>query len=288
VFNLLTGSGSALGEAIVNDPRLAGITFTGSYSVGMWIYRQLSAGRYPRPAILEMGGKNPVIVTRQADLDRAALGIVRSAYGLQGQKCSALSRIYADEGIADDLIDRIRAQIENIKVGDPTKRENWMGPVIHRRAYQQFLEYASALALRGRIVIGGKHLVDGDLAAGYYCAPTLAEADSGDPLWKTEMFLPIALVGRFASNEQAMRLANDSDLGLTAGVYGSPQEVEWFLDRIEAGVGYANRPQGATTGAWPGYQAFGGWKGSGSTGKAIGSNYYLPLYLREQSQTVVD
>jgi 1-pyrroline-5-carboxylate dehydrogenase len=100
------------------------------------------------------------------------------------------------------------------------------------------------------------------------------------------MFLPIVMVHRTGSNEESMRLANDVPLGLTAGFYGA--EIDWFCDRIEAGTTYVNRPQGATTGAWPGYQAFGGWKGSTSTGKAIGSAYYLPLYLREQSRTIVD
>jgi 1-pyrroline-5-carboxylate dehydrogenase len=102
------------------------------------------------------------------------------------------------------------------------------------------------------------------------------------------MFLPILMLHRVSSNTTAMALANESPLGLTAGFYGGAEEVSWFNEHIEAGVTYANRPQGATTGAWPGYQAFGGWKGSGSTGKAIGSFYYLPQYLREQSQTVVE
>ncbi len=107
-------------------------------------------------------------------------------------------------------------------------------------------------------------------------------------LWQKEMFLPILMVHRVASNEEAMQLANASPLGLTAGFYGAPDEIGWFQEHIEAGVTYANRPQGATTGAWPGYQPFGGWKGSGTTGKAIASFYYLPQYLREQSQTVVE
>jgi 1-pyrroline-5-carboxylate dehydrogenase len=102
------------------------------------------------------------------------------------------------------------------------------------------------------------------------------------------MFLPILMLQRVRDLEQGIELANDSDLGLTAGIYGSREEVERFLDRIEAGVTYANRAQGATTGAWPGYQPFGGWKGSGNTGKAIASFYYLAQYMREQSQTVVD
>jgi 1-pyrroline-5-carboxylate dehydrogenase len=102
------------------------------------------------------------------------------------------------------------------------------------------------------------------------------------------MFLPIVMVHRVSSNEEAMALLNRSPLGLTAGFYGGAAEVGWFTENAEAGVCYANRPQGATTGAWPGYQAFGGWKGSGNTGKAIGSFYYLPQYMREQSQTVVE
>jgi acyl-CoA reductase-like NAD-dependent aldehyde dehydrogenase len=106
-------------------------------------------------------------------------------------------------------------------------------------------------------------------------------------LWRRELFLPVLMLQRVASKEQAMALANDSDVGLTAGFYGAGDEVAWFHEHIEAGVTYANRAQGATTGAWPGYQPFGGWKGSGSTGKAIASAYYLPLYLREQSRTVV-
>ncbi len=123
---------------------------------------------------------------------------------------------------------------------------------------------------------------------GYFVQPVLAEAPIEHPLWRTEMFLPILMVHRYADRDEAMRLANDTELGLTAGFYGAADEIGWFHDHIEAGVTYANRAQGATTGAWPGYQPFGGWKGSGSTGKAIASFYYLPLYLREQSRTVVE
>jgi 1-pyrroline-5-carboxylate dehydrogenase len=102
------------------------------------------------------------------------------------------------------------------------------------------------------------------------------------------MFLPIAMLARVRDKHDAMHFANDSPLGLTAGFYGSDAEARWFFDHIEAGVTYANRPQGATTGAWPGYQPFGGWKGSSSTGKGIASYYYLAQYMREQSQTFVE
>ncbi len=133
-----------------------------------------------------------------------------------------------------------------------------------------------------------RQLRDGGLERGYYVEPVLAEVDPEHPLWKHEMFLPILLLHRCQDRDEAMRLANDTDMGLTAGFYGGADEFYWFHEHIEAGFTYANRAQGATTGAWPGYQPFGGWKSSGSTGKAIASFYYLPLYMREQSRTVVE
>jgi 1-pyrroline-5-carboxylate dehydrogenase len=265
------------------------MTFTGSVAVGRSIMAAMAAGRYPRPCITEMGGKNPVIVTERADLDRAANGLLRSAYGMGGQKCSAASRLYVHEKVADDLLARIEKQVDAIRIGDPTLRENWLGPVVNARAYENYSRFVSQLRAGGATLRrGGSPRKEGALARGYYVEPVLAEAPAEHPLWKYEMFLPILMAQRFRSPDDAMRLANDTDMGLTAGFYGAPDEVAWFQDNIEAGVTYANRAQGATTGAWPGYQPFGGWKGSGSSGKAIASAYYLPLYLREQSRTVVD
>jgi 1-pyrroline-5-carboxylate dehydrogenase len=116
----------------------------------------------------------------------------------------------------------------------------------------------------------------------------VGSAPRDDALWRDEHFVPLVLLEEVDSPDEAIDEANRSDYGLTAGFYGAPDEIDTFLERIEAGVVYVNRPQGATTGAWPGYQPFGGWKGSGTTGKSIGSFWYLPLYLREQSRTVVD
>lgn len=289
VFNLVNGSGGVVGEALVNHPDLAGITFTGSAEVGMRVHGLMASGRHPRPCIAEMGGKNACIVTEHGDLERAALGIVRSAFGLSGQKCSALSRLYVHEAVADELIARLVAKIAALGVGDPTKREHWMGPVITGKALLNFERACERVQLHGgRILAGGHRLAEGDLAKGHFAAPTLAEAPADHPLFTEELFLPFLMVCRVKSLDEALERANASSLGLTAGVYGNDAEVATFLDRIEAGVTYVNRPQGATTGAWPGYQAFGGWKGSGTTGKAIGSFYYLPQYLREQSQTVVE
>jgi acyl-CoA reductase-like NAD-dependent aldehyde dehydrogenase len=289
VFNYLMGPGSRVGDALVQHPHTAGVTFTGSFDVGMRIARTLAHGRYPKPCIAEMGGKNPCVVTASADLERAAMGILRSAFGMGGQKCSALSRLYVEASIADALIVRLREKIAALRIGDPTRADNWLGPVVNERAHRKYAEYVGRLRAGGAAVLaGGEVLSDGDRARGFYVAPTLAEAPAEHPLWREEMFLPILMLRRVRDLDEAVHLANDSDLGLTAGVYGSREDVAYFLDRIEAGVTYANRAQGATTGAWPGYQPFGGWKGSGNTGKAIASFYYLAQYMREQSQTVVE
>ena len=288
VCNYVTGGGGTVGAALVQNPRVAGVTFTGSYEVGMRIYRAFAAGPYPRPCIAEMGGKNAAVVSRHADLARAAAGIMRSAFGLQGQKCSATSRVLVERPVAEELRGRLIALTRDIKVGDPTLKANWMGPVINQEACARYRKCVDNVAEHGEIFIGGEQLTDGDLAKGYYCAPTVATAPFDFRLWREEKFIPLVLVGEVASLDEAIERANASEYGLTAGFYGAQDEAARFLERIEAGVIYVNRPQGATTGAWPGYQPFGGWKGSGTTGKAIGSFYYLPQYLREQSQTVVD
>jgi 1-pyrroline-5-carboxylate dehydrogenase len=289
VFNYVSGSGRDVGEALAQHRLTAGITFTGSVGVGTHLLRQMAGGPWPRPCIAEMGGKNPCIVTGHADLDRAAAGIARSAFGMGGQKCSALSRLYVHDDVADELIGKLQQQIAAIRIGDARKREYWLGPVVNATAYGNYATYVDQLEAGGATMLsGGRQLREGDLARGFYVQPVMAEASLDHPLWKQEMFLPIVMLHRYRDRDEAMRLANDTDMGLTAGFYGAPDEVPWFQDHIEAGVTYANRPQGATTGAWPGYQPFGGWKGSGSTGKAIASFYYLQQYLREQSRTVVE
>ena len=287
VINCVTGDGR-VGAALAAHPLTAGITFTGSHKVGMDLLRQSVAGRYAKPCIAEMGGKNATIVSRHADLERAALGIVRSAFGLSGQKCSACSRVYVETPVAAALRERLVALTRDLRVGDPTLQANWMGPVINRSAYDRYDRLSAHLRQNGDILAGASLMTDGDFAEGFFVAPTVASIALDDAAWVNEHFLPVVLVGEVDSVDQAISRANASDYGLTAGFYGTPDEVKHFHQHIHAGVTYANRPQGATTGAWPGYQPFGGWKGSGTTGKAIGSFYYLPQYLREQSQTVVE
>jgi 1-pyrroline-5-carboxylate dehydrogenase len=288
VFNFVTGPGSTLGQALIENPEVDGITFTGSFDVGMKIYRDFAHGPYIRPLILELGGKNPAIVTRNANLEDAAVGIVRSAFGLQGQKCSACSRVLIEEPVYDELVGRLVTLTEKLAIGNPTDRSVYLGPVVNKSSYRDYQTFSEELHESGRILTGGKALVEGSFANGYFVAPTLVDQLPFEHrLWQEEMFLPITTVGKITSLEQAMQIANSVNYGLTAGFYGSPEETEWFFDNIQAGVTYANRPQGATTGAWPGFQPFGGWKGSGSTGKNAGGLYYLPLYMREQIHTSV-
>ncbi len=289
VANFVTGPGRTLGQALIDSPEVNGVTFTGSFDVGMKIYSDFAGGEYPRPTILEMGGKNPAIVSRHADLERAAVGIVRSAFGLQGQKCSACSRVYIEEPVYDTLVDRLVELTEKLKIGDPTDRSVYLGPVINQSSYQDYKNYTEELSQAGEFLTGGKALTEGEYGKGYFCSPTLVkDLPTDHRLWQVEMFLPITTIARVKSLDEAMKMANDVQYGLTAGFYGSKEETKWFFENIEAGVTYANRPQGATTGAWPGFQPFGGWKGSGSTGKNAGGHYYLPLYMHEQIQTLID
>jgi 1-pyrroline-5-carboxylate dehydrogenase len=289
VCNFVTGPGRTLGQALIESPEVDGVTFTGSYDVGMKIFRDYAHGRWVRPAILELGGKNPAIVSRHADLEHAATGIVRSAFGLQGQKCSACSRVYVESPAYEALIERLVSLTNKLTVGDPTERANFLGPVINKNSYDDFKNFTAELSKAGRFLTGGKVLAEGALARGYYCAPTfVADVPLTHRLWKHEMFLPITTVAKVNSLEEAMQHANDVEYGLTAGFYGTKQETKWFFENIQAGVTYANRPQGATTGAWPGFQPFGGWKGSGSSGKNAGGHYYLHLYMHEQIQTSIE
>jgi len=180
------------------------------------------------------------------------------------------------------------ALTEKLKIGDPVERDTYMGPVIAKNSYQDFQDFCAELKEAGKILTGGEIITEGDFAKGYFCQPTVVvDVPLDHRLWKHEMFLPITMIHPVRDLKEAIALANGGKYGLTAGFYGAEEEVGWFFDNIEAGVVYANRPQGATTGAWPGFQPFGGWKGSGASGKNAGGPYYLTLYLHEQSQTYV-
>ncbi len=286
-INLVCGD-AATGEMLARHPRIDGIAFTGSHRVGMGILREFASGAYNRPVIVEMGGKNPTYVTVSADLDVAAEGVMRSAFGLQGQKCSAGSKVYVHAAVHDAFMARLTALTGKIVVGDPAERSVFMGPLIDARALERFHAAAREASEAGRIIAGGEQLHGGLCDHGAYVAPTIVEGiNPHHRINKEELFLPFLSVLTFTDLATAIADGNDVRYGLTAGCYAQDEdELDYFLEHAGAGVLYANRASGATTGAWPGIQSFCGWKGSGVSGKGGLGPYYLPQFMREQSRTL--
>ena len=245
---------------------------------------------YPRPCIVEMGGKNPAIVMKSADLDKAAEGIMRAAFGFGGQKCSANSRIYVEREVHDELVQKLVEKTEALTLGDPLERDTFLGPVTDQRAVDRFNEAGAEARAEGTVFTGGENPTDGDTGRGFYVEPTVVgNLPKEHRLFRDELFVPFTAVAPVDSLDEALELSNAVVYGLTAGIYSEePAEVDQFLNEIHTGVLYVNRRAGATTGAWPGVQPFGGWKGSGSTGKSALGPYYVGLFVREQSHTIVD
>lgn len=290
-FNCVTGPGGTVGAALVDSPEVAGLVFTGSKEVGWSIWQRfVGQGRTSvRPCILELGGKNPAIVTARADLEKAAEGVVRSAYGLGGQKCSACSRVYVDRRVARGFTEALVEKTRALRIGDPVRKEVFLGPLINEAAVRTFAGAAAEAERDGRVLTGGRVSKDGELAHGHFVEPTLvAGLPAGHRLEREELFVPLLVLAEVDSLDEAIARANDVEYGLTAGIFSEDEgEVQRFLDDIQAGVTYANRRAGATTGAWPGINPFGGWKWSGSSGKAALGPHYVQQFLREQSQTII-
>ena len=290
VFNLVTG-GDDTGRALVESQGIDGIVFTGSYAVGQRIAAQFAVDRgYARPCIIEMGGKNAAIVTAGADLDIAAEGITRSAFGLSGQKCSACSRVLVDESVHDALLDRLVERTLRWRVRDPCDRESRLGPLHTAAAYERYQSSVAQAVRDGEVAVGGAALRDAQQLDGYYVEPTIVTGLPRDHrLIREEQFVPLLSVERVDSLDSAIARANDQIYGLTAGVFSSdPQEVQQFLENIEAGTLFVNRAGGATSGGWPGQQSYAGWKGSGSTGRGALGPRYVEQFLREQGHNIVD
>jgi len=291
VVNYITGPGPEFEEEFTSNPDVAGIAFTGSRDVGLRLRRDFLANQsYPKPMVLEMGSKNPTIVTASADLRKAVEGIIRASFGYDGQKCSATSRVYVQDIVKSQFLDMLTTRVRELVVGDPRRKDVFLGPLINQTAVERFTKAVEdAKRSGGTIVCGGHVLNDGDLARGYYVEPTvITDLPREHRLFSEELFVPLIVVDEFKTLDEALRKANDTDYGLTAGIFAEdPQEIQKFMNTIEFGVAYANRRGGATTGAWPGAQTFVGWKGSGATGKGIGGPHYLLSFIREQSQTIV-
>ena len=236
-----------------------------------------------------MGGKNATIVLDTADLDAAAEGVTRSAFGLQNQKCSATSRVYVHTRVARPFLEQLVEKTQALKMGDPTERDVYFGPVINAAAVERFEQAASQARREGAMLLGGDRLRGGVFDRGHFVAPTIARLPLSSTLFLEELFVPLLAVGEVTELDQAIAETNKAQYGLTAGIFSKkPEEIERFFDEIEAGVCYVNKRTGATTGAWPGAQPFTGWKGSGSTGKGGCGPYYVAQFLREQSRTVIE
>ena len=289
VLNLVQG-GDETGKALAQHPRIDGFAFTGSNAVGMTILRHAASSKAMRPALCEMGGKNPAIVTASADLAVAASGVARSAFGLSGQKCSASSKAYVARAIIDDFLGTLIETANKLAVGDPRRQDVFLGPVIDQAAVDRFTTAAEQARSAGSILLGGSQLGGGLFDGGTYVEKTIVTGlDRDHPINRDELFLPFLSILPFDDLDEAIADANHSPFGLTAGVYTrDPAELDSFLNTIEAGVLYANRAAGATTGAWPGFQTFCGWKGSGTTGKGGLGSWYVPQFMREQSRTIFD
>src|SRR5512140_1194629 len=288
IFNFISGNGAQMGDALWKHPGVDGIVFTGSKQVGLRIYQGISAN-YVKPCLLELGGKNATIVMDSADIDAAAEGVMRSAFSLQNQKCSATSRVYVHKAVAQPFLAALQDKLKTIKMGDPTEKDVYFGPVINAKAVARREAAVTQARKEGTILTGGDRLRGGIFDKGHFVAPTIAELPLASSLFFDELFVPFLAVGQVDGLDQALAESNKAEYGLTAGLFSRKQdEIDRFFDEIEAGVCYVNKRSGATTGAWPGAQPFTGWKGSGSTGKGGCGPYYVQQFVREQSRTVIE
>lgn len=273
-------TGSALAESGID-----GLAFTGSAKVGWALVQQLSRGPRPRPVLAEMGGQNPVIVTASADLDAAASGIVRSAYGFSGQKCSSTRRVVVARDVHDALLDRLVARTSELVVGEAALPDMNVGPLIDDVIAKRVDAALERAAANGHVVTGGREL---SLPGHFYRPVIVTGLPRGHQLTREELFAPFLTVTAADDLDDAITEANAVDFGLTAGIFTTDDhDIDRFFDEAEAGVLYANRSAGATTGAWPDEQSFCGWKQSGSTGKGGLGPWYPQGFCREQNRTFV-
>jgi 1-pyrroline-5-carboxylate dehydrogenase len=278
---LCTGSGAVIGDLLVEHPKTRFVSFTGSREVGLRINELAAKPRkgqiWIKRVVAEMGGKDAIIVDREADLESAVAGVVQSAFGYQGQKCSACSRAIVDDPIYDEFVEKLKAKVAAITVGVPEDRANYMGPVISASARKTILDYIEVGRGEGRLIAGGAAL-PGD---GYFVEPTVfAGVDSKARVFQEEIFGPVLTISRARDFSHALELANDTEYGLTGAVYSrNPQTVARARQEFFVGNLYINRK---CTGAMVGAHPFGGFNMSGTDSKAGGPDYLL-LFLQAKS-----
>jgi 1-pyrroline-5-carboxylate dehydrogenase len=221
VINLVTGPGGMIGKVLIDSLDVAGIVFTGSKIVGHRII-QGSSTVMPRPVIAELGGKNPVIVTESADIDKAAEGIVKAAFGYSGQKCSACSRVYVQKKVKKLFVQKLVEKSKKITIGNPLNQDVFMGPLINLNAYTNYQNFTKIVSKDGRILFGGRAKRQDTLKYGYYVEPTIVDKLSKhNLLFKEELFVPILCIAEYKDFQEALRLCNESEYGLTSGIYST-------------------------------------------------------------------
>jgi len=282
VVTFFTGPGGTAGEALVTNAKTRFIAFTGSKEAGLRISEQASKSqpgqKWIKRTVLEMGGKDAIVVDEEADLEAAVEGVALAAFGFQGQKCSACSRAIVAEKIYDKFLEKLVERVKKIKVGSVEDPANYMGPVINKAAMKSILDYIEVGKKEGRLMTGGKH-AGGD---GYFVEPTvIADISPKARIFQEEIFGPVLAITKAKDFDEALAMANDSEFGLTGAVYSqNSKKIERAEEEFHVGNLYMNRK---CTGAMVGSHPFGGFNMSGTDSKSGGQDYLL-LFL--QAKTV--
>jgi 1-pyrroline-5-carboxylate dehydrogenase len=281
VVNFVPGSGSEIGDVIVTHPEIRFISFTGSKEVGLRI-NELAAKpqagqKWIKRVVAEMGGKDSIVVAGDADVDAAVEAVAVSAFGFQGQKCSACSRAIVEESIYDEFIDKLRKRVGSITVGDPANPQNFMGPVVNESALTSIVRYIEQGQSEGRLVAGGKRVGD----RGYFLEPTvIADVSPTATIAQEEIFGPVLAVIKAKDFDDALAIANNTEFGLTGSLYTRDEKkIERARNEFFVGNLYFNRK---STGAMVGVHPFGGFNMSGTDSKAGGRDYLL-LYMQAKT-----
>ena len=281
VVNFCPGSGATFGHGLVEHPKTRFIAFTGSRDVGLDINSRAAVAKpgqvWIKRTILEMGGKDSIIVDAEADVDAAVEGVAAAAFGFQGQKCSACSRAIVDQKVYDEFLEKLRARVAKIPIGDPAENVA-MGPVVNEGAMNSVLSYMEIGKKEGRLVIGGKRAA----GEGYFLEPTvIADVAPQARLSQEEIFGPLLAVIKSRDYDDALAIANNTEYGLTGAVFTkNPEKMERAKREFHVGNLYINRKcTGAVVGAHP----FGGFNMSGTDSKAGGAEY---LYLFSQAKSI--
>ena len=288
VFNFVTGPGSTLGQALIESPEVDGVTFTGSFDVGMKIFRDFANGRgCARPSwswAARTRRSSPAMPTWSVPPSASCARLL----ACRGRNARPARGCIIEAPVYDELVASLVELTNKLTIGDPTERKVYLGPVVNKSSYQDYQDFCEELSQIGHILTGGKVLTDGDIAKGYFCPPTLvADLPLEHRLWKHEMFLPITTIAKVKNLDEAMQWPINVELRPDRRFLRRKEETEWFFDHIEAGVPMptARRAQPPAPGLVSSPLAAG--KAPAPRGKNAGGHYYLPLYMHEQIQTVV-